>query len=120
MYFRMNRLTPILTVLAASAIISPALADPDIFGEPQYWGFADDFGTVPGELVPDIGLALRPIMGGDHQFLITLGMDWLGYIMTKKQYNNLLYIYFTILSVGPGMEQAVMDAYHGIFDNWPQ
>jgi hypothetical protein len=77
------------------------------------------FGTVPGELVPDLGLEARAIMGGSHPFLITLGMDWLGYIMTREQYENLGYIYFSILSVGPATGEAVLDAYHGLFDDWP-
>lgn len=77
------------------------------------------FGTVPGELVPNIGLELREIMGGEHQFLITLGMDWLGYILTAEQYKKIVYIYFSILSVGPEMGDMCIQEYHSIFDNWP-
>ena len=77
------------------------------------------FGTVPGELVPNIGLELRQIMGGDHQFVITLGMDWMGYIMTAEQYKSLLYIYFSILSVGPDLGPQVIEVYQDIFGNWP-
>jgi len=77
------------------------------------------FGTVPGELVPYLGLEAREIMGGRHPFLITLGMDWLGYIMTREQYENLGYIYFSILSPGPATGEAVLETYHGIFDDWP-
>ncbi len=53
MYFRTRRFTPILTVLAASAIISSARADQNIFGEPQFWGFAYDFATVAGDFDGD-------------------------------------------------------------------
>ncbi len=53
MYFHTSRFTPILAVLAALAFASPALADPDIFGEPLYWGFASDFGTVAGDFDGD-------------------------------------------------------------------
>ena len=77
------------------------------------------FGTVPGELVPDLGLECREIMGGDYQFLITLGMDWFGYIMTEDQYKSLLYIYFSILSPGPDVGPAVIEYFHEIFDDWP-
>lgn len=78
------------------------------------------FGTVPGELVPDLGLECRDIMGGNYQFLITLGMDWLGYIMTEQQYKSILYFYFSILSVGPDMGPAVIEVFHGFFDDWPE
>ncbi|MDP8255556.1 MAG: hypothetical protein P9M14_07405 [Candidatus Alcyoniella australis] len=78
------------------------------------------FGTVPGELVPDLGLECRALMGGDHQFLITLGMDWLGYIMTEEQYRKLTYIYFSILSVGPEMGPKVIEEYTEIFNAWPE
>lgn len=53
MYFRMSRFTPILTVLAASAIISSARAEQTIFGEPQFWGFAYDDAVVPGDFDND-------------------------------------------------------------------
>jgi len=77
------------------------------------------FGTAPGELVPNIGLDLRGVMGGQHQFLITLGMDWMGYIMTPEQYRNLLYIYFSILAVGPEMGNLLSDTYLDVWQEWP-
>lgn len=74
------------------------------------------FGTVPGELVPNLGLDLREIMGGEYQIIENIGQDWLGYIMTEKQYKNLLYIYFSILSVGPNMGELLLGAYEEVFD----
>jgi hypothetical protein len=55
MYFRMSRFTLTLTVLAASAIIlsSAHAKRTAIFGEPQFWGFANDFGTVAGDFDGD-------------------------------------------------------------------
>ena len=78
------------------------------------------FATVPGELVPDLGLQCREIMGGEYQFLITLGMDWLGYIMTEEQYRSIFYIYFSILSVGPTMGDVVTSEFELTFAQWPQ
>lgn len=78
------------------------------------------FGTVPGELVPDIGLELREIMGGAHQFSINLGMDWFGYILTKDQFYKVVYIYYSLLCIGPGMEKNLIDHYHSIFDGWDE
>ncbi len=69
------------------------------------------FATVPGELVPDIGLILREIMGSEHQFMINLGMDWVGYIMLPEQYTSLAYIYNSLLSPGPLAGRDVIDAY---------
>lgn len=73
------------------------------------------FATVPGELVPDIGLELRTIMGGEHQFVVNLGMDWTGYIITEKQYHSIAYIYNAILSGGPKVGTALLDAYREIY-----
>jgi hypothetical protein len=48
-----SRFTPILTLLVAAAVFSPARADDPIFGQPQYWGFASDFATVAGDFDND-------------------------------------------------------------------
>ena len=32
----------------------------------------------------------------DNIYLINLGMDWLGYIMTPREYYDIFYIYFSI------------------------
>ncbi len=72
------------------------------------------FTTAPGEVSPRVGLELREIMGGEYQVIANIGQDWLGYIMTEDEYRNLLYIYFTILSAGPGMGEALTTAYEEI------
>jgi Neutral/alkaline non-lysosomal ceramidase, N-terminal len=69
------------------------------------------FGTIPGELVPDIGLILRDVMGAEHQFVINLGMDWLGYILLPRQYHHIAYIYNVLLSPGPDAGTDLIDAY---------
>jgi Neutral/alkaline non-lysosomal ceramidase, N-terminal len=71
--------------------------------------------TAPGEVAPSIGLQLREIMGGEHNMIANIGQDWLGYIMTKQEYRSLLYFYFSMLSVGPEMGEAVLGAYEEIF-----
>lgn len=76
------------------------------------------FATVPGELVPDIGLELRQVMGGDHQFLINLGMDWFGYILTRDQFFDIRYIYFSALCIGPSMEQNLVEHFMNLFAGW--
>ncbi|MCZ7585903.1 MAG: neutral/alkaline non-lysosomal ceramidase N-terminal domain-containing protein [Deltaproteobacteria bacterium] len=73
------------------------------------------FATAPGELVPDLGLAMRAIIGGRHQFIINLGMDWVGYIMTPQQYRNVVYIYNDLLSPGPNAGVDLIAAYEQIY-----
>ncbi len=51
------------------------------------------FGTMPGEFVPDYALRFREIMGGEAQFLIGLGMDWIGYVLTPRQASHPAYLY---------------------------
>jgi len=77
------------------------------------------FATVPGELVPTLGLQARTLMGGKHRFLINLGMDWMGYILTAEQYRNPAYIYFSILSVGPHAGETLLQEYRQVFESWP-
>ncbi len=69
------------------------------------------FATIPGELVPDIGLILRDVMGAEHQFMINLGMDWVGYIMLPDQYFSLAYIYNDLLSPGPNVGNDIINAF---------
>jgi hypothetical protein len=71
------------------------------------------FGTLPGEYVPDYGLALREILGGSAQVVVGLGMDWIGYAVTPEQYGNLAYIYERLLCPGRTAGSEVIAAYRG-------
>ncbi|MCB9477209.1 MAG: neutral/alkaline non-lysosomal ceramidase N-terminal domain-containing protein [Deltaproteobacteria bacterium] len=73
------------------------------------------FGTIPGELVPTIGVAVREMMGSPYTMLINLGNDWIGYIMTEEQYGSIPYLYNTLLSAGPLVGPTVVDNYMEIF-----
>jgi hypothetical protein len=59
-----------------------------------------EFVTVPGELLPRPGLALRSAMRGDYRFIIGLGQDELGYILDPNDYDRELYHYERGMSVG--------------------
>jgi len=76
------------------------------------------FATAPGEVSPRVGLQLRARMDGQYRIVVNIGQDWLGYIMTANEYRNLLYIYFSILSVGPEMGDAVIGAYEQLFSTF--
>ncbi len=73
------------------------------------------FATVPGELVPTISTQLRTLMGGEHQFLINLGQDWIGYIITPQQFYHIAYIYNDLLSAGPMTGVALIEQFEKIY-----
>jgi len=64
--------------------------------------------TVPGETAPDVGIRLREIIGGRYQIIANVSQDWIGYILTTEQYQNLFYIYYSILSPGPETDEAIV------------
>ncbi len=53
MCFKIHMAGPALAVSAVSVFVTPVLAQQDIFGEPQFWGIAYDFGTAPGDFDGD-------------------------------------------------------------------
>jgi hypothetical protein len=53
MCFNISRAAPVLAVMALSVFVSPARAEQGIFGEPQFWGFAYDYGVAPGDFDGD-------------------------------------------------------------------
>ncbi|MCS6775808.1 MAG: neutral/alkaline non-lysosomal ceramidase N-terminal domain-containing protein [Chloroherpetonaceae bacterium] len=56
--------------------------------------------TLPGEVLPNIGLYLKRKMTGKPRFLLGLTCDELGYILTPEDYGLELYAYETSVSVG--------------------
>lgn len=74
------------------------------------------FGTMPGEYVPDYAFMIREIMGGEAQFVMGLGMDWIGYAVTPKQYRKLAYIYERFLCPSEFAGEDLMAVYHDIWD----
>lgn len=59
--------------------------------------------TLPGEVLPNIGLRLKRKMAGTPRFLLGLTGDALGYILTPEDYGLKLYAYETRVSVGEQM-----------------
>lgn len=62
-----------------------------------------EFLTLPGEVLPNIGLYLKHEMSGEPKFLLGLCCDELGYILTPEDYWLDLYKYEASVSVGPQM-----------------
>ncbi len=65
------------------------------------------FITVPGEIVPGLGLLLKERMRGDFKFLIGLGNDELGYILPKAEFAGPLFRYERTMSLGPDADTIV-------------
>lgn len=57
--------------------------------------------TVPGEILPEIGFAVKAAMSRRFKFLNGLGNDELGYILRASDWKNPLYSYERTMSVGP-------------------
>ena len=64
--------------------------------------------TVPGEVSPTIGLAIKKRMVGPYKMLIGLGNDELGYIMTDEEWLQPMFEYERTVSVGPKAGPAVL------------
>jgi len=69
-----------------------------------------EFVTVPGELLPRPGLALRAAMTPKYRFIIGLGEDELGYILDPADFSRDLYRYERSMSVGPNTWPLIFDA----------
>lgn len=67
-----------------------------------------EFLTLPGEVLPNIGLYLKTLMQGKPKFLLGLTCDELGYILTPEDYVLDLYRYEASVSVGPEMEPLMV------------
>jgi len=68
-----------------------------------------EFITLPGEVLPSIGLYLKRHMTGRPRFQLGLTGDALGYILTPEDYGLELYRYETSMSVGSQMGRIMED-----------
>lgn len=59
-----------------------------------------EFVTIPGEIFPSIGFWIKKHMKGRYKFVVALGNDELGYIMTKKEFKDKRYDYEQSMSLG--------------------
>jgi hypothetical protein len=64
--------------------------------------------TLPGEVLPNIGLYLKRHMTGNHKFLFGLTNDELGYILTKEDFGLPIYAYESSVSIGEQMGERMV------------
>ena len=65
--------------------------------------------TLPGEVLPNIGLYLKRQMAGEHKFLFGLTNDELGYILTPEDFGLELYGYESSVSIGEKMGERMVE-----------
>ena len=70
------------------------------------------WGTLPGEVMPDISNLARAKLGGHAQIMVGLGQDWLGYVMLPKYYDDERYAYEKLLCVGPEFGANLLKTYN--------
>ena len=68
-----------------------------------------EFITMPGEVLPSIGIFLRKQMTGNVRFQLGLTCDALGYILTPEDFVQSLYRYESSVSVGSRMGRIMED-----------
>lgn len=73
-----------------------------------------EFLTLPGEVLPNLGIYLKRKMTGSPRFLLGLTCDALGYILTAEDFGLDLYSYESRVSVGPEMGPRMRDALLGL------
>ncbi len=69
------------------------------------------FGTVPGEISPNLGLQVRKALGGKAQIIINNAQDSLGYIIDPAQYADPRYRYEKMICIGPELGPAIVKAH---------
>jgi putative sterol carrier protein len=78
------------------------------------------FFTMPGEVLPNIGILLKKWLGayGDPVFLIGLANDELGYILCEEDYWLELYNYERSMSVGSQIGEKLVAAAKQLSEGW--
>jgi hypothetical protein len=92
-------------LLIAAKILPGELVDgSDILTEVSRFTLGPaEFITLPGEVLPNIGLYLKTKMRSPYKFQLGLTGDALGYILTAEDFVLKLYAYESSVSVGPKM-----------------
>ena len=65
---------------------------------------------VPGEITPEAYLELEAQMDLERTLPIGIANDWLGYILTREQWDDSEYSYFKTLAVSKRLLQSMKDA----------
>jgi hypothetical protein len=66
--------------------------------------------TIPGEILPKPGLALKEKMPGKYKMIVALGNDELGYILDPEDFDQKRYSYEKSMSIGKQTWPLLFDA----------
>ena len=66
--------------------------------------------TVPGEPTPEVGRAVAAAFSAPYNMIITLGMDELAYIISKRQWDDPRFEYERVMSLGQDTVDHVLAA----------
>ncbi len=69
--------------------------------------------TIPGEILPNLGLKLKEHMRGKYRLLLGLANDEVGYVLSSADYHDELYSYERSMSIGPEIGPLI---YKGVID----
>jgi len=106
--FKVPLENPVFRMLVANKILPDFLDHGCVPTEVSHFTIGPaEFITLPGEVLPNIGLYLKRNMSGDPKFELGLTGDALGYILTPEDYGLPLYRYESSVSVGPQMGRAM-------------
>jgi hypothetical protein len=70
--------------------------------------------TVPGEPTPEVGRAIARELAAPYHMILTLGMDELAYIISKRQWDDPRFEYERTMSLGPDTVERVLAAIRGL------
>lgn len=108
--FRVPMENPGFKAAMAAGILPDLLESGDIVTEVSRFTVGPaEFLTLPGEVLPNIGLYLKRKMTGSPKFQLGLTGDFLGYILTPEDWGLELYRYETSMSIGSEMGQRMTE-----------
>lgn len=70
--------------------------------------------TVPGEPTPEVGRAIAGEFSAPYHMILTLGMDELAYIISRRQWDDPRFEYERAMSLGRGTVDHVLAAIRGL------
>lgn len=108
---------PKFSFLVNLGILSREIHREGIETSVDFWQIGSaQFATLPGEPLPSVGFAAKDRMTGDPNFLIGLGNDELGYLLSDVEAGNDDYHYERSVSIGPRGTEILLDIIQELVD----
>jgi hypothetical protein len=96
--------------LANLGIIQRPIRRDELETSIDFWQIGSaQFVTLPGEALPSVGFAAKERMNGDPNFVICLGNDELGYLVSDAEADDPNYAYERSMSIGPEATRLFLD-----------